>query len=72
MIPTNRNRLGMVTALASLVLGACGQSGPLYLPGNPSEVRSETVEPEGATDEIVEEGQGEDDRAEDDENEARE
>lgn len=33
-------------------LGACGQSGPLYLPGNPSELStaaSETAEGDGET-----------------------
>ena len=42
--------------LAALVLasglGACGQSGPLYLPGNPSELStaaSETTERDGET-----------------------
>ena len=29
----------LITSL--LALGACGQKGPLYLPGNPSEIRSE-------------------------------
>jgi predicted small lipoprotein YifL len=26
---------------AILLLGACGQKGPLYLPGNPSEIKTE-------------------------------
>ena len=31
-----------ITALFSVLsITACGQKGPLYLPGNPSEVRSE-------------------------------
>lgn len=32
-------RVLLIMAFAAL-LGACGQSGPLYLPGNPSEVRA--------------------------------
>ncbi len=34
------NSFKTLTALALLLmLSACGQSGPLYIPGNPSEVR---------------------------------
>ncbi len=34
-----------LTALAFLLLlSACGQSGPLYIPGNPSEVREPPAE----------------------------
>ncbi len=34
-----------LTALALLLLlSACGQSGPLYIPGNPSEVREPPAE----------------------------
>jgi len=28
-------------ALCSVILAACGQSGPLYLPGNPSRIQVE-------------------------------
>ncbi len=34
-----RRTLLALAALASLLAG-CGQSGPLYLPGNPSEIKS--------------------------------
>ena len=34
--------------LSCLLLAACGQSGPLYLPGNPSRIQVE--EPEAGTD----------------------
>ncbi|HSN50910.1 MAG TPA: lipoprotein [Woeseiaceae bacterium] len=30
----------LIAAISCLVLFGCGQSGPLYLPGNPSEIRS--------------------------------
>lgn len=33
------NYFKMLMALAFLLLAGCGQSGPLYIPGNPSEVR---------------------------------
>ena len=33
-------------ALLMLVLSACGQSGPLYLPGDPSEVQGEAPDGE--------------------------
>lgn len=73
---TTRTRLGLLLAPGMLVLGACGQSGPLYLPGNPSEVQVETPPPEAATDEIIEEPVEDapvgSERAEDDENDARE
>ena len=31
----------LLAAGAALVLAACGQKGPLYLPGDPSEIRTE-------------------------------
>ena len=31
-------RLGLLTACAALVLGGCGQKGPLYLPDKPAGV----------------------------------
>lgn len=43
-------RIIALCAAASLWLSACGQSGPLYLPGNPSRVQVET--PEQATGEV--------------------
>jgi len=69
-------RIGLVTAVAGLMLGACGQSGPLYLPGNPSEIQVENPEGEAATDGIVDDDQADndqvDERAEIEENSARE
>lgn len=34
-------RLLFLLAVAAGILSACGQSGPLYLPGNPSEIRAQ-------------------------------
>ena len=39
--------LGLWLALS---LAGCGQSGPLYLPGNPSEVEAPPAEPASADD----------------------
>ena len=42
-----------------LFLGACGQSGPLYLPGDPSEIRDAPPQPaQGNSDEEDEESGG--------------
>ena len=49
-------RITVIAALA-IWLGACGQSGPLYLPGNPSDVQQVPAPPP-------------DDRDEDDEDDA--
>ena len=32
--------------LLAFVLGACGQSGPLYVPGDPSEIKTQPRAPE--------------------------
>ena len=47
-------------------LGACGQSGPLYMPGNPSQITTAPPEPVERTVETPE-----DDSAERDESDAR-
>ena len=39
--------IGLAAALIASLLAACGQKGPLYLPGNPSEIRTE-VPPQAA------------------------
>jgi predicted small lipoprotein YifL len=36
--------MGLTLAAAALALSACGQSGPLYLPGNPGRVQVENPE----------------------------
>jgi predicted small lipoprotein YifL len=46
--------MALTCAAATLALSACGQSGPLYLPGNPSRVQVENPEqdpPESAGEE---------------------
>ncbi len=46
------NSFKALTALALLLmLSACGQSGPLYIPGNPSEVREPPPETSNTSDE---------------------
>ncbi|MCI0518143.1 MAG: lipoprotein [Woeseiaceae bacterium] len=37
-----------MTAIALPTLGGCGQKGPLYLPGNPSEIQTEVPKQESA------------------------
>ena len=44
--------------LLALLLVGCGQSGPLYLPGNPSEVRQPSPEDPEKPDEDAEEPKG--------------
>ena len=41
MKSTTPGRRPLALLLACLVLAACGQSGPLYLPGNPSRIQVE-------------------------------
>ena len=41
----------LAALLAFLCLGACGQSGPLYVPGNPSTIRPEPQNQQTAEDE---------------------
>ena len=56
-------------SLAALVLasglGACGQSGPLYMPGNPSQITTAPPEPAERTIETPEEDDAERDDSED-------
>jgi predicted small lipoprotein YifL len=53
-----RDPAGLIfAACTALVLGACGQKGPLFLPGDPSEIQTEIpAEPE--TPEIPDDGDG--------------
>ena len=46
----------LIAAISSLVLLGCGQSGPLYLPGNPSEIRSAPQPVENADEEEDDDG----------------
>ncbi len=44
-------RLLAIALIAALGVVACGQKGPLYLPGNPSEIRPEPPEEQQDDDE---------------------
>ena len=46
--------------LVAFVLGACGQSGPLYVPGDPSEIKTQpsTAESDDTGDESGEDDEG--------------
>ena len=47
-----------LVAFSSFALFGCGQSGPLYLPGDPSEIRQAPKPVENADDEEDENGNG--------------
>jgi predicted small lipoprotein YifL len=49
----------LVAAISCLTLPGCGQSGPLYLPGDPSEIRNAPPPVESADDEEDEDGDDE-------------
>lgn len=53
-----------VIALAFPLIGACGQKGPLYLPGDPSEIRTEVPKQEAPQEIPASEAQDEDDEDE--------
>ena len=50
----------LIAAIAGVALAGCGQSGPLYLPGDPSEIRDAPRPVENADDE--EDDNGDDER----------
>ena len=55
-----------LTALAvASAIGACGQSGPLYMPGNPSQITTAPPEPVEQTIETPEDDDAERDDTED-------
>jgi predicted small lipoprotein YifL len=56
---TDRTPTLALLATTALLLAACGQSGPLYLPGNPNRVEADPEEVETGTDEIVEDDEAE-------------
>lgn len=62
MIKPARLTAALLTALAC---AGCGQKGPLYLPGNPSEVRTEVPTTNAST--VPEDEREEDDERPDDE-----
>ena len=45
-----RSLTALTTVLLVLFFAGCGQSGPLYIPGNPSTVEVETAETDGEED----------------------
>ncbi len=51
-MPRLIHALGLSSLLILVLLAGCGQSGPLYLPGNPSKVT--TIPPENADEEQTE------------------
>jgi predicted small lipoprotein YifL len=53
-------RMALLAAASACTLAACGQSGPLYLPGNPSRIQVETPATDDAGD-AAEDGTATDD-----------
>lgn len=49
----------LLVMLTAMLLAGCGQSGPLYLPGNPSQVQAPPAEIEDEEDEDDEEDEAE-------------
>ena len=49
----------LLTVLAILVLAGCGQSGPLYIPGNPSRIENPPAPVEDAAEDEAAEENGE-------------
>ena len=45
------SRMMFLLLSATWLLAACGQKGPLYLPGNPSEIKTEVPATESQADE---------------------
>ena len=50
----------LLAVLAALVLSGCGQSGPLYIPGNPSRIESPPPADDSAEEETEERDQDRD------------
>ena len=69
--PLNRRSavlLGVIaTVLPVLTLSGCGQKGPLYLPGNPSEIKTEIPKQETKQEMPASEQQDDDDEEDSDE-----
>ncbi len=49
-----RARHVLYSLLAALLLAGCGQSGPLYIPGNPSQMTVPEQQPAESTDDEAE------------------
>ena len=45
-----RARYAVYFVLTAIILAGCGQSGPLYMPGNPSQMTVPATQPAEATD----------------------
>ncbi len=54
-------RFSLLALVASLLLAGCGQSGPLYMPGNPSQMTVPAEEPAEADDDENDEADDRDD-----------
>jgi predicted small lipoprotein YifL len=54
----------LVVIILSILVAACGQKGPLYLPGNPSEIRSEIPRQVGTQEEDEDQQDQQDDQVE--------
>jgi predicted small lipoprotein YifL len=54
----NRRSAGLLGVIATLLpiltLSGCGQKGPLYLPGNPSEIKTEISKQESKQEKVQE------------------
>ena len=57
-----RARYALYAVVAALLLAGCGQSGPLYMPGNPSQMSVPETLPDESTDEEAEEADDSDNR----------
>lgn len=55
---SDRLRFMLLTLCGLFLLGACGQEGPLYLPGTPSEIQT-TVPQQGDAPQETDEDSGE-------------
>ena len=55
-------RLITIAFLVGAAAGACGQKGPLYLPGDPSQIRSEVPQQESNDEDEDEESANDDPR----------
>lgn len=53
--PLLKLNIRLVALATILLLAACGQKGPLYLPGNPSEMKTEVPKPATASEQKIDE-----------------
>ena len=57
-----RARYALYAFVVALLLAGCGQSGPLYMPGDPSQMSVPPTQPAESTDEDAEEADDSDKR----------